>query len=69
MLDILYSHRLKSSLQQLVRDLGLSLSLDDEGANLSLRDNEKMLTETAQALGLQVHIQDHETGTTVTFFK
>lgn len=67
--DVLYSHRLKTSLQQLVRDLGLSLSLDDEAARLSLRGNEEMLRETAAGLGLNIHIEDHASGTTVTFYK
>lgn len=66
---ILYSHRLKSCLQQMVRELGLTLSFDDSETDLSLAENEKMLRETASLLGLNVHFEHHENGSTVTFFK
>lgn len=67
--NILYSHRLKSSLQQLVCVNGMSLSLDDASAPVSLSDNEPMLRETASGLGLNIHIEHHATGTTVTFYR
>ena len=66
---ILYSHRLKSALQQMVRDLGLTLILDDSRTDLSLTENEAMLRETATMLGLQIHVEQHDGGTTVTFYK
>lgn len=66
---ILYSHRLKSCLQQMVRELGLTLSFDDSQTDLNLAENEKMLRETASLLGLNIHFEHHDTGSTVTFYK
>ena len=66
---ILYSHRLKSVLQQMVADLGLTLSFDDSRTDLALAENEAMLRETAQLLGVNIHIESHDSGTTVTFYK
>ena len=66
--NILYSHRLKSVLQQMVCDLGLTLSFDDSRCDLSLAEHEAMLRETAQLVGVNVHFEPHDTGTTVTFY-
>lgn len=65
----LYSHRLKTVLQHTVIDLGLTLSIDDETAHVSLAKNEATLRETAKALGIQIDIQKSTNATTVTFYK
>ncbi|WP_299413217.1 hypothetical protein [uncultured Sulfitobacter sp.] len=64
----MYSHRLKSVLQHTVRELGLTVSLTDENAGLSLADNEAMIRETASLLRIQLSIEHGETGTYVTFY-
>jgi hypothetical protein len=69
MQSVLYSHRLKTVLQHTVRDLGLTLSLDDENAGLSLADNRAMIAETAALLGLQFQMVEGDGGTTVTFYR
>ena len=65
----LYAHRLKTVLQHTVVDLGLTMSIDDETAKVSLSDNEAVLMETASALGIQVDIQKSTNATTVTFYR
>ncbi len=65
---IMYSHRLKSVLQHTVRELGLTLVLDDHRSELSLADNEAMIQETAQMMGLKLDVQRSETGATFTFY-
>ncbi|KIC51866.1 MULTISPECIES: hypothetical protein [Tateyamaria] len=69
MKPIMYSHRLKSVLQHTVRELGLTLVLDDGRTELDLAENEAMIRETAQLLGLQVHFERNEAGLSVTFYK
>jgi hypothetical protein len=51
---ILYSHRFSSVLQQLVIELGLDLILSDKTSPVNLKDNEMMLTEVANGLGIDV---------------
>ncbi len=51
---IVYSHRIHGVLQQMVNELGLDLILADEHSPVSLADNEKMLTEVAQGLNIEV---------------
>lgn len=69
MTPIMYSHRLKSVLQHTVRELGLTLVLDDGRTELDLSENEAMIRETATLLGLQVHFEPNEGGVSVTFYK
>ncbi|WP_299147074.1 hypothetical protein [uncultured Tateyamaria sp.] len=64
----MYSHRLKSVLQQTVRELGLTVVLDDGQSEMSLLENEAMLRETAALLGVQVHVEQRDSGVSVTFF-
>ncbi|MBY4894524.1 hypothetical protein KUL25_17335 [Rhodobacteraceae bacterium N5(2021)] len=56
---VFYSHRLKSVIQHMVCDLGLTFPLDDQGARVSIAENRKMIEETAARL--RVHVQFHET--------
>ena len=65
----LYSHRLKAVLQHTVVELGLTLSIDDETAEVSLSDNEVTIRETASLLGIQIIIQKAENATTVSFYR
>lgn len=69
MKPIMYSHRLKSVLQHTVRELGLTVVLDDGRTDLDLVENEAMIRETAALLGLQVHFEPNEAGVSVTFYK
>ena len=64
----MYSHRLKSVLQQTVRELGLTVVLDDGQSELDLLENEAMLRETAALLGVQIHVEQRDSGVSVTFF-
>ena len=65
----MYSHRLKSVLQQNVRELGLTVVLNDAQTDLDLRENEAMIRETASLLGLQVHFEEGGGGVSVTFYR
>lgn len=44
---VLYSHRLKTIIQHTVVDLGVQLTITDENASISLRENEAVLQEVA----------------------
>ena len=68
MQPVMYSHRLKSVLQHTVRELGLTVSLTDENATVSLAENEAMIRETAGMLGIQLSVEHGENGTYMTFF-
>ena len=65
---ILYSHRLKSVLQHTVRDLGVTMSLDDRTGDFSIRANEPMIRETADLMRLRVEIMEIEGGTAAIFY-
>lgn len=69
MQKIFYSHRLKSVLQHTVVDLGLSLSMDDTSAQMSIRDNEAMMRETAMMLRIKVEISENGSGMIAVFYK
>ena len=69
MKPVMYSHRLKSVLQQTVRELGLTVVLNDARTELDLRENEAMIRETAALLGIEVHFETGADGVSVTFFK
>ena len=68
MQPVMYSHRLKTALQHTVRELGLTMSLADENAPVSLAENEAMIRETAAMLGIQLSVEHGANGTYVTFF-
>lgn len=65
----LYSHRLKAVLQHSVCELGVTLSIDDEGADLSLADHEAIIRQTAMGLGIKVNIEKTGRTTTATFYR
>ncbi|GGX43430.1 hypothetical protein GCM10007385_09180 [Tateyamaria omphalii] len=69
MAPIMYSHRLKSVLQHSVRELGLTVVLDDGRSEVSLSENEAMIRETASLLGIQVHFEPNESSVSVTFYQ
>lgn len=69
MKPIMYSHRLKSVLQHTVRELGLTVVIDDARTELDLRENEPMIRETASLLGVQVHFEQGENSVSVSFYK
>ena len=69
MKPVMYSHRLKTVLQHTVRELGLTIVLDDTRTELDLIENEAMIRETAAMLGLQVHFENSDNGSSVSFFK
>lgn len=62
MAAIFYSHRLKTVLQHTVRDLGLTIILDDSNADVSITENEGMIRETARLMGIKVDIRPGDTG-------
>ncbi len=51
---IVYSHRFSGILQQVVVELGLDMILSDENSPVSLADNEAMLTDVANGLGVEM---------------
>jgi len=51
---IVYSHRFSGILQQVVVELGLDMILSDENSPVSLADNEAMLTDVANSLGVDM---------------
>ncbi|NEK23171.1 hypothetical protein GV827_12245 [Sulfitobacter sp. JBTF-M27] len=57
---LMYSHRRKSVLQHTVLELGLTLSITDENSDLSLAENEAMIWETAQILGIKIQIEQND---------
>jgi EAL domain-containing protein (putative c-di-GMP-specific phosphodiesterase class I) len=63
----LYSHRLKTVLQHTVRDLGVTISIDDSGSDFSVEDNLAMMKETAQLMHVRIHVDRSSTGTVVIF--
>ncbi|MEO0937732.1 MAG: hypothetical protein AAFY38_06220 [Pseudomonadota bacterium] len=69
MTPVMYSHRLKTVLQHSVRELGLTVVLDDGRSELNLKDNEAMIRETAQLLGIQVHFENGNGSVSVTFYQ
>ena len=69
MKPIMYSHRLKSVLQHTVRELGLTVVIDDSRTELDLLENEAMVREAARLLGLQVHFAQSDGGVSVSFFQ
>ena len=68
MQSVMYSHRLKGVLQHTVRELGLTMSLPDQGAGVSLAENAAMIRETAALRGIQLSVEHGETGTFVIFY-
>lgn len=67
--SIFYSHRLKSVIQHMVGDLGLSFSIDDHGARVSITDNRQMIEETATRMGVKVEFHSTEQGMMAVFYK
>ncbi len=63
---IVYSHRFRTVLQQVVLDLDLALTLTDAESPVSLQDNEAMLSELATSMNIQVrkHVGDNSTSYT-----
>jgi EAL domain-containing protein (putative c-di-GMP-specific phosphodiesterase class I) len=64
---ILYSHRLKTVLQHTVRELGVTLSIDDSGSGFSIEGNMAVLKETAQLMQVRVRFEKTKAGTIATF--
>lgn len=65
----LYSHRLKAVLQHSVCELGVTLSIDDETAEISLAENEALIREAATFLGINVNIEKSGGATTAIFYR
>ncbi|SFR33202.1 hypothetical protein [Litoreibacter janthinus] len=65
----LYSHRLKTVLQHTVIELGVTLSIDDETAKVSLAEHEATILEAASLLRIKVDFQKSANATTVTFYR
>ena len=51
---IVYSHRFSGIIQQMVVELGLDMILSDESSPVSLIDNESMLNDVANGLGVDM---------------
>ncbi|MEL6839820.1 MAG: hypothetical protein AAFP85_11055 [Pseudomonadota bacterium] len=51
---IVYSHRFSGIIQQMVVELGLDMILSDETSPVSLIDNETMLNDVANGLGVDM---------------
>jgi hypothetical protein len=67
MQKILYSHRLKTVLQHTVRDLGVTMSLDDSGSGFAIEENLAMMKETAQLMQVRMQVDRTKSGTVVIF--
>lgn len=52
---IVYSHRIQGILQQTVVELGLTLTLSDDGSDVSLKENDAMLSNVTDAMGIVLH--------------
>jgi hypothetical protein len=68
MAAIFYSHRLKTVLQHTVRELGLTVMLDDQRAEVSISENEAMIRETARIMGINVDFQQGDKGMVAIFY-
>lgn len=68
-MSIFYSHRLKGVIQHMVGDLGLSFSIDDHGARVSIAENREMIQETATRMGVKVEFHDTDQGMMAVFYK
>jgi hypothetical protein len=66
---ILYSHRFKSVLKHSVVELGLTISMDDEGSDTSLTENEAVIREAASSLGIKVNLEKTGSTTTAVFYR
>lgn len=66
---IVYSHRFQGVLQQVVLDLGLSLTLNDETSPVSLSDNDQMLTDLAGMMNIAIQKNAVSGGASYTFTK
>ncbi len=53
----------------MVGDLGLSFSIDDHGARVSIAENRHMIEETATRMGVKVEFHESEQGTMAVFYK
>lgn len=50
----IYSHRIQNVLQHVVVELGLTLTLSDNGGDVSLAENQDMFRATAELVGVDV---------------
>lgn len=50
----IYSHRIQAILQHVVVELGLTLTLSDNGGQVSLAENQEMFRSTADLAGVDV---------------
>ncbi|MEM8694035.1 MAG: hypothetical protein AAGG57_19460 [Pseudomonadota bacterium] len=62
---IVYSHRFQGVIQQVVLELGLELTLADSDSPVSLLDNEKMFSDLA--VMMNVDLSKQMTGSTTMF--
>ena len=69
MAGIFYSHRLKTVLKQTVVELGVRITLDDHGADISIRENEAMIQETARLVGVKCEILQNGDSVVAMFYK
>lgn len=67
-MTIFYSHRLKSVIQHMVCDLGLSFSIDDHGSRVSIADNRQMIEETATRMRVKVEFHNTDQGMMAVFY-
>jgi hypothetical protein len=65
---VFYSHRLKVVLQHTVKELGLVLTLTESPGGVSIADNQAMMRETAQMMGLNVEFQATGQGMAAVFY-
>ena len=66
---IVYSHRMQTIMQQVVVDLGLTLTLSDAGAPISLKENEQMFRDLAGIMMLDMKVDSAGDVTIFTFRK
>lgn len=64
---VLYSHRLKALLQQTVVENGLTMTLSDSAAEVSLASHERMISEVAQSIHVKVEVIKQGNSTSVVF--
>jgi hypothetical protein len=67
MARILYAHRFAKHLDEIVRDLGLTMTLSDGGADVDLAKNLDNVKVAATSLGLDVKVETVGSETRVTF--
>jgi hypothetical protein len=67
--NIFYIHRLSKLIDEMVKDLGLTLTLADDMTDIKLSDHILNIEQLARSLGVVVQHQVQPNGKTIVVFK